>query len=358
MRIYTIDEKTMIKSSSSSSSSHLNNNNPLQSTHQNGFNSTLMMTKQQPLSSSSTTLDQSSSSISNSITKVKSKFENNGGGDANVSRVNIPIVFNKNRGQISMYRFINTKGKKMNKNQNGGGGGFNRNNFNHHHQHYFDDSNDYDGGITRPSSKATTAAAIKYVINNHNFYKKRISAIDKIQEELREMKLREDELKCQRIRSIGISYPNLNSICDDDYSTSDDQTSEDNKDSFHSRCSSNPDLLNGNHLNNHNNNHSSSPSPSSTSSSSSSSYTIAIVDINNTNNSNNNSTITSSTTTLSSDTSDSLLNDCGLKIGGPRRKIPLIAIWEQKINECQTNGDTITTTTTTATTNNQNIKDQ
>ncbi|KAH9423460.1 hypothetical protein DERP_003739 [Dermatophagoides pteronyssinus] len=260
MSFYTTDEKTMIKSSSSSSSSHLNNNNPLQSTHQNAI--VIIINN----------LNQNLKMVV--MVAVMS----------NVSRVNIPIVFNKNRGQISMYRFINTK-------------------------------------------------------------------------ELREMKLREDELKCQRIRSIGISYPNLNSICDDDYSTSDDQTSEDNKDSFHSRCSSNPDLLNGNHLNNHNNNHSSSPSPSSTSSSSSSSYTIAIVDINNTNNSNNNSTITSSTTTLSSDTSDSLLNDCGLKIGGPRRKIPLIAIWEQKINECQTNGDTITTTTT-ATTNNQNIKDQ
>ena len=41
-----------------------------------------------------------------------------------------------------------------------------------------------------------------------------------------------------------MSYPNLNSICDEDF-ISDDQTiesSEDNKDSLHSRFSSNPDL--------------------------------------------------------------------------------------------------------------------
>lgn len=101
-------------------------------------------------------------------------------------------------------------------------------------------------------------------------------------------------VRCQRNR-LGISYPNLNSICDDDF-TSDDQTSEENKDSFHSRCSSNPDLLNGNGI-------FTSPSPSSSSSSSASSYTIAIVDINNS------TTSSSSTTTLSSDNSDSL-NDC------------------------------------------------
>lgn len=43
-----------------------------------------------------------------------------------------------------------------------------------------------------------------------------------------------------------MSYPNLNSICDEDFQSSDDQTvesSEENKDSFHSsRCSSNPDI--------------------------------------------------------------------------------------------------------------------
>lgn len=96
--------------------------------------------------------------------------------------------------------------------------------------------------------------------------------------------------RCQRIR-VGVSYPNLNSICDDDFTSSDDQaieSSEENKDSFHSRCSSNPDLLNV-----MNGGMSSSPSPSS-------SYTIAIVDIENT---------ISSTTTLASDTSDSI-NDC------------------------------------------------
>lgn len=53
-------------------------------------------------------------------------------------------------------------------------------------------------------------------------------------------------IRCQRVRDH-LSSPNLNSICDEDFN-SDDQTiesSEENKDSFHSRCSSNPDLLSG-----------------------------------------------------------------------------------------------------------------
>lgn len=53
-------------------------------------------------------------------------------------------------------------------------------------------------------------------------------------------------VKFRSLRIRGLSYPNLNSICDEDF-TSDDQTiassSEENKDSFHSRYSSNPDLL-------------------------------------------------------------------------------------------------------------------
>jgi len=42
-----------------------------------------------------------------------------------------------------------------------------------------------------------------------------------------------------------MSYPNLNSICDEDFISDDQQTiesSEENKDSLHSRFSSNPDL--------------------------------------------------------------------------------------------------------------------
>lgn len=35
----------------------------------------------------------------------------------------------------------------------------------------------------------------RYEPSNHQFFKKRVSAIDKIQEELREMKYREDELR-------------------------------------------------------------------------------------------------------------------------------------------------------------------
>lgn len=35
----------------------------------------------------------------------------------------------------------------------------------------------------------------RYVTHNSNFYRKRLSAIDKIQEELKEMKQREDELR-------------------------------------------------------------------------------------------------------------------------------------------------------------------
>ncbi|KAJ6224878.1 hypothetical protein RDWZM_003423 [Blomia tropicalis] len=167
---------------------------------------------------------------------------------------------------ISMHRFINSKGKQMTR--DGGLVG----------AHFHGDS--IVGEYNEPRLP-------RFITNNHNFYRKRLSAIDKIQEELQEMKKREDELRVQRVRSVGMSYPNLNSICDEDFQSSDDQTvesSEENKDSFHSsRCSSNPDIsINVREL---------------------------ILDDN----------------TVRSETP--------LTIGGPRRKIPLIAMWEGRIQE-------------------------
>lgn len=170
------------------------------------------------------------------------------------------------RPTISMHRFINSKGKQMTR--DGGLVG----------AHFHGDS--IVGEYNEPRLP-------RFITNNHNFYRKRLSAIDKIQEELQEMKKREDELRVQRVRSVGMSYPNLNSICDEDFQSSDDQTvesSEENKDSFHSsRCSSNPDIsINVREL---------------------------ILDDN----------------TVRSETP--------LTIGGPRRKIPLIAMWEGRIQE-------------------------
>lgn len=71
-----------------------------------------------------------------------------------------------------MYKFISTKGKQMTK--EGSNLGSNA---------YFADSEYNEPRLPR------------YVASSHHFYRKRLSAIDKIQEELREMKQREDELR-------------------------------------------------------------------------------------------------------------------------------------------------------------------
>lgn len=71
-----------------------------------------------------------------------------------------------------MHKFINSKGKQITK-ENGSLG-----------------SNGFlvDNELSEPKLP-------RYVASNHHFYRKRLSAIDKIQEELREMKQREDELR-------------------------------------------------------------------------------------------------------------------------------------------------------------------
>lgn len=77
-------------------------------------------------------------------------------------------MFNKSRLNISMHKFISSKGKQMTKETNSPG------------TNYYTDSE---------------PRLPRYVANSQNFFRKRLSAIDKIQEELREMKQREDELR-------------------------------------------------------------------------------------------------------------------------------------------------------------------
>ncbi|KAH9388766.1 hypothetical protein TYRP_008111 [Tyrophagus putrescentiae] len=225
-----------------------------------------------PTSSTSSSSNCSSSFANGTLSQSTVDLEsyNSSSSSSQISRVSIPQMFNKqSRPAISMYKFISSKGKQMIKESNGVSASLGS-------SHFLADT----GELSEPKLP-------RYVATNHNFYRKRLSAIDKIQEELKEMKQREDELRCQRVRAIGLSYPNLNSICDEDF-TSDDQTiesSEENKDSFHSRCSSsNPDL----------------------------------------------SINTREAIEAAADDSD---GSQSLQVGGPRRKIPLIALWEQRIQE-------------------------
>ena len=78
-----------------------------------------------------------------------------------------------------MYKFINSKGKQLNREQS-------TNSLNTCTSSYF---------LGNPEYKEPRLP--RYVTNNHHFYRKRLSAIDKIQEELREMKQREDELRSE-----------------------------------------------------------------------------------------------------------------------------------------------------------------
>ncbi|UXI17904.1 hypothetical protein NH340_JMT03847 [Sarcoptes scabiei] len=311
-----------------------------------------------PTSTTTTTTITTSSTISSSTSRKSSSLwldQNKSNNSIMISPIKIPMLFTnqRNKQTISMYKFINSKGKQHTRETNGIGNGYHNH---HHHNHDHVTSNGTIRGRKNFQNNLVNDSVAngvgyvdddyvlkppRYVTSNHNFYKKRISAIDKIQEELKEMKLREDELRSLRIR--GLSYPNLNSICDEDF-TSDDQTiassSEENKDSFHSRYSSNPDLL---------------QHPlgtldidvSSTSSSSSPPSTSSTENDNHPTQSNGNTSSLSSMHNLDEPLKIDEI-DCGLKIGGPRRKIPLIAIWEQKIQEKQIK--TITTTITTITT--------
>lgn len=89
-------------------------------------------------------------------------------------RVNVSTLFSRNprTTNVSMYKFINSKGKQISPSDQ------------RSHHDFFD--NGFGESIR---------AARLVAMSNPNFYRKRLSAIDKIQEELREMKSREDELR-------------------------------------------------------------------------------------------------------------------------------------------------------------------
>lgn len=86
------------------------------------------------------------------------------------SRVSVSHLWSKNRSTVSMHKFINSKGKQISHNDR-------------HHDFYENGFGD--------SIKAAKLVAM----TNPNFNRKRLPAIDKIQEELKDMKSREDELR-------------------------------------------------------------------------------------------------------------------------------------------------------------------
>ena len=113
--------------------------------------------------------------------------------------------------------------------------------------------------------------------------RRRVSAICKIQEELKEMKEREDELKWQKVRVVATSQPNLTAIIDDDNDLNDGEVvslvSQSNEQLLFERTNSNPNLIE------------------------------------------------------SIDSEEDSIDDINRRVGGPRRRIPLIDVWEQKIQK-------------------------
>lgn len=84
-----------------------------------------------------------------------------------INRIQVPLLFNKTRPQVSMYKFIKSRGKQVTSDNSLTG------------NYYIECDTKY-----RPPKFVTA-----------DFYRKRLSAFDKIQEELRENKQREDELR-------------------------------------------------------------------------------------------------------------------------------------------------------------------
>lgn len=133
-----------------------------------------------PTSSTSSSSNCSSSFANGTLSQSTVDLEsyNSSSSSSQISRVSIPQMFNKqSRPAISMYKFISSKGKQMIKESNGVSASLGS-------SHFLADT----GELSEPKLP-------RYVATNHNFYRKRLSAIDKIQEELKEMKQREDELR-------------------------------------------------------------------------------------------------------------------------------------------------------------------
>ncbi|XP_054159638.1 uncharacterized protein LOC128957848 [Oppia nitens] len=111
-------------------------------------------------------------------------------------------------------------------------------------------------------------------------FKRRVSAISMIQEELKQMKAREDELRWRSVRLIGLSQPNLSTLCDETDESLKEELSQSSDQSLLSRANSNPNLIDK--------------------------------EVNE---------------------EKPTIKETGCLIGGPRRRTALIAVWEQKIQK-------------------------
>ncbi|CAG2113112.1 unnamed protein product [Medioppia subpectinata] len=107
--------------------------------------------------------------------------------------------------------------------------------------------------------------------------KRRVSAICKIQEELKLMKEREEELRWQRVRIVGVSQPNLNTLIDETDETIKVEESQPKDQQLLQRANSNPNLI--------------------------------------------------------EKSSEDLAAEEALRVGGPRRRIRMIEMWEKKIQK-------------------------
>lgn len=179
-------------------------------------------------------------------------------------KTSTPSLVGNKKLNISMHKFINSKGKTAAKDS------------------YFSPfvSLNGNGLINNSGNDYYELKPPQFVKTNLTTIRRRVSAICKIQEELKEMKAREDELRWQRIRGIGLSQPNLSSFIDEsDDGMKDDITQSDQL--LIIRTNSNPNLVDND----------------------------------------------------SSSLEDNSIDENNIQIGGPRRKIPLIAVWEQKIKK-------------------------
>jgi len=179
-------------------------------------------------------------------------------------KVSSPTLNGNKKVGISMHKFINSKGKTATKDNS-----------------YFSPfvSLNGNGLLNNSSNDYYELKPPQFVKSNLTTLRRRVSAICKIQEELKEMKAREDELRYQRIRVIGLSQPNLSTLTDE----SDDQIKDNVSQSEELviiRTNSNPNLID-----------------------------------------------------TENSLEDNTINDKDLQVGGPRRKIPLIALWEEKIQQ-------------------------
>ncbi|XP_023228750.1 uncharacterized protein LOC111629116 isoform X2 [Centruroides sculpturatus] len=126
---------------------------------------------------------------------------------------------------ISMRRFIKSKGKDIGFTAFSGG-------------NYYNESPNSDYYEIRPPQVRKINGHMASMVSRRS-----TTAESKIQEELKEMKAREDELRRQRARLLGLSQPNLSSLVSDEDLL---VTNGDSEETHLDRSNSNPNLLDEN----------------------------------------------------------------------------------------------------------------